>query len=215
MFHFWFNTFFVEDEESIDLQSAINANSAECSANDKFSMISNTTPPSQHGLVPPIHKVVQQQNSNPYNPQQMQLKQKLQSELLSKVPQPKTTKPSTSIPITGPLKLQTQSSVTPKQNLAEMGSSVNKTSKVSTWPPSMSGGLHHNPGTMCQWQPPGNGGVRALNSVVSYKTLTFGKSELDKANKDQLNKLYPADFKVSEDTSLQHWFLRLASWIKL
>lgn len=198
MFSFWFNTFFIEDEECIDLQSEINASSAESSANCK-AVLGNPTPPSHHGIVPPNHKVVQPQNSNPFNSRQVQLKQQLQNELLNKVSQQKNTKPSSSLPSsTRALKLQTQSSVAAKQDLVEMESSMNKMSKVSTWPPSSSGGLHYSPGSICQgsWPSSGNGGVRVLPSVVLYKTLTLCKSELDKANKDQLHKLYPADFKV-------------------
>lgn len=211
MFHFWFNTFFIEDEERIDLLSEIKANSPESSANGK-SFTGNPTPPSHHGIVPPIHKVVQQQNSNPFNLQQVQLKQQLQNELLTTVSQRKHAKPSMSLPVSVALKLQTPppTSVSTKQNLVEMGSSVNKTSKVSTWPPTMSSGSHYAPGAICQgsWTMSGNGGVRDLGSVVSYKTLTLRKNELDKANKDHLHKQYPADFRVSENTFLQHRFLR-------
>jgi len=36
----------------------------------------------------------------------------------------------------------------------------------------------------------------AVNSRSVYRTLSFDKTELDKANKDKQHKLFPADFKV-------------------
>lgn len=177
MFHFWFNTFFVVDEETVDLNIELAREQQMGSSNGKrlFSK-GPAMSTGHHGVVPPIHKVVQQQNSSNLSNHQAQLKQVLQSELLTVM---KRAKPSESL------------SLRESGSTDSMDSLNNPSSKVLTWPLSTSGTRFPGEDVAAKELPPPS------PSRIAYKTLTLTKSDLDKVNKDKQHRVCPADFSVS------------------
>lgn len=183
MFHFWFNTFFVVDEETVDLNTELarEQHAMGSSSNGRRLFSKGLTMPTghhHHSVVPPIHKVVQQQNSSNLSNHQAQLKHELQTELLSVI---KRSPPSESLSFK-------------ESGSAELVDNLSHPSpKVLTWPLSTSGtrflGEDVSAVAAKHMLPPSP-------SRVTYKTLTLTKSDLDKVNKDKQHRVCPADFSV-------------------
>lgn len=169
MFHFWFNTFFVVDEETVDLNSEFpkEQSFSSLTGSKKLSSGSSTTSTGHNST----HKPLQKQNSSPLSSQQAHLKQKLQSELLLLMSHRKLSD--------------------------SLSSSCTESVGNHQKPPSRALPCSHS--TSPTQFPGENAVVKVLPPVVSkvtYKTLTLTKSELDKVNKDKQHRLYPADFTV-------------------
>lgn len=190
MFHFWFNTFFVVDEETVDLNTELarEQHAMGSSSNGRRLFSKGLTMPTghhHHSVVPPIHKVVQQQNSSNLSNHQAQLKHELQTELLSVI---KRSPPSESLSFK-------------ESGSAELVDNLSHPSpKVLTWPLSTSGtrflGEDVSAVAAKHMPPPSP-------SRVTYKTLTLTKSDLDKVNKDKQHRVCPADFSVSNICSFE------------
>lgn len=185
MFHFWFNTFFVVDEETIDLNIELAREQQMGGSSNGRRLFSKGPTMSfghhhhHHSVVPPIHKVVQQQNSSNLSNHQAQLKQVLQTELLSVM---KRSPPSESL------------SHRESGSTESVDGLSHPSPKVLTWPLSTSGTRFLGEdvaAVAAKHLPPPS------PSRVAYKTLTLTKSDLDKVNKDKQHRVCPADFSVS------------------
>lgn len=172
MFHFWFNTFFVVNEETVDLSSELPKEQIFSSLTGSKKLFSGSSTTSTSTGHDSTHKPLQKQNSSPLSSQQAHLKQKLQGELLLLMSHRK-------------LSDSLSSSCT-----ESVGNVKKPSSKV----------LSCSQSTSATQFPVEKVAVKVLPPVVSkvtYKTLTLTKSELDKVNKNKQYRLYPADFTVS------------------
>lgn len=169
MFHFWFNTYFVVDEETVDLNSEFPKEQilSSLTGSKKLSSGSSTTSTGHNSS----HKLLQKQNSSPLSSQQAHLKQKLQSELLLLMSHRKLSDSLSSSCTESVGNLQKPSSeVLPCSHSASPTQFPGEKAVVKVLPP--------------------------VVSKVTYKTLTLMKSELDKVNKNKQHRLYPTDFTV-------------------
>lgn len=183
MFHFWFNTFFVRDEEFADLEAcrsaADPASGSVGSQNKRENLNVKTVVARSHsdqssGLPNSLH--VEQPSS-----EHRRLQKLLNHELLSRGIAPQAFSAGHSKP----------KSLSDASKKKESGSPsvVHKSCSLS------SGVKLQRPDSSLLETPAVNISTATDGSKI-YKVLILSKSQIDRANKDKQNRLYPAQFKV-------------------